>query len=100
MASIESVTFDQPSYAPGALITVTVDYTPDQPGTQASAHTATVTITDASGTVQATAEAPFTVNVPVPGGDVVGVSDDASDTYSQVSDSGSVAVFTTTAPSS
>jgi hypothetical protein len=99
MASIESVTFDQPSYAPGAPVTVTVDYTPDQPGTQPATHTVTATVTDASGVVQAQAEAPFTVNVPVAGGDVVAVTDDASDTYVQVSDSGSVAVFTTTAPS-
>jgi hypothetical protein len=100
MASIDSITFDQPGYAPGATITVTVDYTPDTPGTSAVTHELTATITDSTGAVVATAQAPFTVNVPVAGGDVVSVSDDASDTYSQVSDSGTVAVFTTTAPSS
>ena len=100
MASIQSVTFDQASYPPGAPITLTVDYTPDQPGTTPSSHTATVIITDSTGTVQAQVAAPFVVDVPVPGGNVVSVTDDAGDTWVQQSNSGTVAVFTTTAPAS
>lgn len=100
MASIQSATFDQDSYAPGQLITLTVDYTPDQAGTTPSEHTATITITDASGVVQASVQAPFTVSVPTGGGDVVAVTDDAGDAWAQQSDSGTVAVFTADAPSS
>lgn len=98
MATVDSATFDQASYPPGALMTLTVDYTPDQSGTAPSDHVATITITDASGTVQAQVQAPFVVDVPVPGGDVVSVTDDAGDTWAQQSDSGTVAVFTADAP--
>jgi hypothetical protein len=99
MATINSATFDQASYEPGATMTLTVDYVPDT-APAGTPHTATVTITDAAGTVVATSEAQFTVaaagSAP---GDVVAVTDDASDTYTQVSDSGSVAIFTAAAPS-
>jgi hypothetical protein len=97
MASIQSITFDQASYAPGDTITLTADYTPDQPGSAPTTFSATVTITDASGTAVANASAPFTVAEPVAGGDVVSVSDDGGRAWAQQSDSGSVAVFTATA---
>jgi hypothetical protein len=100
MASIASATFDQASYSPGATATLVVEYTADVAGSNPVTHTATITITDSTGAVTATAEAPLVVNVPVAGGDVVAVSDDASDTYVLVSDTGSVATFTTTVPSS
>lgn len=94
MASIQSITFDEASYAPGDTISLTVDYTPDQPGTTPTTFSATVTITDASGAAVANASAPFVVAEPVAGGDTVSVSDDGGRAWSQQSDSGSVAVFT------
>lgn len=94
MASIQSITFDQASYAPGDTITLTADYTPDQPGSVPTTFNATVTITDASGAAVANATAPFVVAEPVAGGDVVSVSDDGGRAWSPVSDSGTVAVFT------
>jgi hypothetical protein len=99
MASIQSITFDQPSYTPGQVITLTVNYTPDTAGTGGTPQTftATVVITDASGTQTATAAAPFVIAGSVSGGDVVSVTDTGGHTWVQQSDSGSVAVFTTTA---
>lgn len=97
MASIQSITFDEASYNPGDTITLTVDYTADVPGSTPTTFTATVVITDAAGTQTATQGAPFVVNVPTSGGDVVSVTDDDSHTWAEQSDSGSVAVFTTTA---
>jgi hypothetical protein len=97
MASIQSITFDQPVYSPGDMITLTVDYTADVPGTTPVTFTATVNVTDSAGAVTASAAAPFAVSMPSAGGDVVSVTDTGSRTWAQVSDSGSVAVFTTTA---
>jgi hypothetical protein len=97
VASIQSITFDQPSYTEGEQITLTVEYTPDTAGTAPVTFTATVLITDASGAQTATASAPFVVAVPSPGGDVVSATDTGNRTWAQVSDSGTVAVFTTVA---
>lgn len=94
MASIQSITFDEASYAPGDTITLTVDYTPDQPSSVPTTFSATVTISDASGNQLAQQSAPFVVAEPGTGGDTVSVSDDGGRTWSQQSDSGSVAVFT------
>jgi len=92
MASIDLMTFDQAAYTPGELVTLTVDYTPDV-GSQT--FTATAVITDAAGAQVATSSAPFVVNTPA--GDVVGVTDDGGHVWAQASDTGTVAVFTTTA---
>jgi hypothetical protein len=97
MASIASMTFDQPSYMPGDTITLTVDYTADTPGVNPTTFTATTTVTDSGGTVTASDSAPFVVNEAVSAGDVVAVTDTGSHTWAESSDNGSVAVFTTTA---
>ena len=88
MASIDSMTFDQASYTPGQVVTLTVDYTPDAPVGQV--FTATAVITDSAGAQVATSSAPFTV-VPAGSGDVVSVSDDSARPWAQVSDTGTVA---------
>lgn len=76
---------------------MTVGYTPDTPSMVPTVNTATVNVTDAAGTVTATSSAPFTVNEPQAAGDVVSASDTGNRTWTQVSDNGSVAVFTATA---
>lgn len=99
MASIDSVSFDQSTYNPGDAVTLTVDYTPDSPSAIPVTVNATVTLDDGAGNQLASVPAPFVVNIPQPSGDKSGVSDDHSDVWSEESDSGSVAVWTTTAPS-
>jgi hypothetical protein len=96
MASIDTMTFDQAAYSPGDTVTLSVGYTPDTPAVTPQVFTATATISDAAGNVLGSNTAPFTVNVPQPG-DKVGVSDDGNHTWAEASDSGTVAVFTTTA---
>ena len=97
MASIDSFTFDQASYDQGATVTATIGYTPDSPSVVPTTFNATANITDASGTVVATSSAPFVVNVAQAAGDTVSVTDDGSRTWTEASDSGSVAVFTAVA---
>lgn len=100
MSSIQSITFDQPSYTPGQVITLTVNYTADTPaagGGTPQVLTATVVITDSTGVQTASASAPFTVTTGGAPGDVVSVTDTGNHTWAQQSDSGSVAVFTTMA---
>jgi hypothetical protein len=97
MASITSLTFDKPAYNPGDTITLTVDYVPDTAGVNPVTSTATVNVTDANGNVTASDSAPFTVNEPVAGGDTVSVTDSGGRTWTQQSNSGTVAVFTATA---
>lgn len=97
MAAINNMTFDQPSYSPGAVMTLTIDYTADTPTTNPVTETATVTITDSDGTVTATSSTPFVVNEPEAGGDTIAVTDTGGRTWSQQSNNGSVAVFTATA---
>lgn len=100
LASIDSLTFDQPSYAVGAEITLTIDYTPDTPSVVPTTFNATATITDASGNLVATSSpAPFVVNESQASGDTVAVTDDGSRAWTETpgSDTGSVVVFTATA---
>jgi hypothetical protein len=99
VSSIQSITFDQPSYTPGQVITLTVDYTPDAAtgGGTPQVFTATVVITSPAGVQTASQSAPFTVTTGGASGDVVSVTDDGGRTWVQTSDSGTVAVFTTTA---
>ena len=97
MASGDSITFDQPSYAPGDTITVTIGYTPDSPSVLPTTFTDTSTLTDASGNVVATNSADFVINLPQPSGDQIGNSDSDSHTWVKASDTGSVAVYTATA---
>jgi len=96
MAVVNSITFDQASYTPGQMITLTADYTPDTPGVVPQTFTATVVISNTDGTPVAQDSAPFTVNTPQ-AGDTVSVSDTGSRTWAQSSDNGTVAVFTATA---
>lgn len=97
MASIDSLTFDQASYNPGDTINLTVDYTPDTPSAIPQTFTATANLTDSGGNVVATSSAPFVVNEAQAAGDVASVSDDGGRTWTEGSDSGSVAVFSATA---
>lgn len=97
MASINSMTFDQPSYNEGETITLVVDYTPDTPGVTPTTFTATSVVTDSAGTQTATSSADFTVNVAQPGGDTLATTDTGGRTWTETSDTGSVATFTATA---
>jgi len=99
MASINSLSFDQPSYTPGDLITLTIGYTPDSPSVVPTTFTATATISDSAGNPLGSASAPFVVNVSQAAGDVVSVTDDGSHTWTETpgSDTGSSVVFTTSA---
>lgn len=97
MASIDSMSFDQPAYNPGDPVTLTIGYTPDTPSVVPTTFNATASITDSGGNVVATSVAPFVINVAQPSGDQVSVTDDDNHTWAEASDSGSVAVFTATA---
>jgi hypothetical protein len=97
MASVDSLTFDQAAYNPGDTITLTVGYTPDVPGVNPETFTATSSITDGSGNVVASNSAPFVVNEAVAAGDTVSTTDTGNRAWAESSDSGTVAVFTTTA---
>ena len=97
MASITSMTFDQPAYNPGDTITLTVAYVADTPGVSPVVNTATASVTNSGGTVTATDSADFTVNEPAAAGDTVNVTDTGNRTWAEQSDDGSTAVFTTTA---
>lgn len=95
MASVDSITFDQPAYSPGQVVTLTAAYTPDTPGETPQVFTATVSVLNSGGSVVASNTAPFTVNVPQ-AGDHAAASDDGGHAWAEQSDSGTVAVFTTT----
>jgi hypothetical protein len=97
MASIDGMTFDATSYNPGDTVTLTVNYTPDTPSAVPQTFNATSSITDSGGNVVATSSAPFVVNEAQAAGDVVSASDDGGRTWTEGSDSGSVAVFSATA---
>ncbi len=90
---ITSVTFDQASYPPGAKITATVNYTP---GSSQVSFTASITVTDSANGQTASKSAGFAVTEADPTS-VTGFSDTGSRTWTKVSDSGGVAVFTATA---
>lgn len=98
MASIDSITFDQPVYDVGAAITVTIDYTPDAPGTAPETFTLSTNLVDATGAVVASSSAPFVVNEPVAGGDTLQTPTDTGNrAWALSSDSGAVGVYTATA---
>lgn len=97
MASVDSMTFDQPAYNPGDPISLTIGYTPDTPSVVPTTFNATATITDSGGNVVASSSAPFVINEAQATGDQVGVTDDDNHTWAKASDTGSVAVFSTTA---
>ena len=91
--------FDQATYNPGALITLDIDYTPDNPSVVPTTFTATAVITNSAGVQVATSAADFVINETQAGGDVVSVTDSGSHAWAETpgSDTGSVVVFTTTA---
>ena len=91
------MTFDQASYNVGDTITLTVDYTPDSPAVVPVNETATTTLSDPSGNVLAQSSATLVINELQPSGDTLATTDDHGRVYTQVSDSGAVAVFTATA---
>ena len=97
MASIDTMTFDQAAYNPGDPISLTIGYTPDTPSVVPTTFNATASITDASGNVVASSSAPFVINEAQASGDQVGVTDDGSHAWAKASDTGTVAVFSTTA---
>ena len=88
MSTINTVTFSAGSggqdgvYTPGDLITLTANYTADTPSVVATPFTATTTITDAAGTVTATNESTFTVNIPQ-AGDKAAESDSGSRAWTE-----------------
>ena len=89
MASVNSITFDQASYDVGAMITATVNYSPDAVTTPApQTFTLTANLTDDSGNVVATNTAPFTVQAPAGAAESLAVSDDGNRTWSAVADPG------------
>ena len=97
MASITSIDFDQASYVAGHEVTAVVNYVPDAPNQTAEPFTLSVSVMNSAGTEVAANSATFTVNTPQPAGDKVHVSDSGNRTWTEVSDNGSVAVFTATA---
>lgn len=90
-----TVSFDKAAYNVGDLITATIDHSGSD--VAATDKTFTGTLADAAGeTAQVTAT--FVVNEPVAVATTVqSVTDSDGRTWSQVSDSGSVAVWTATA---
>lgn len=85
-----TVTADQPSYAVGDKITVTVDYSdPANPGTQL---TVTATVNNADGTTS-TGTATVSVGSAAASPLAVSVTDSFGDTYTQASNVAGTAVF-------
>lgn len=82
MASVNSITFDQPGYAPGETITATIDYTPDTASVLAQTFTLTANVVDGSGNVVATNTGDFVVNTPQQG-DTVAVSDSGGHAWTE-----------------
>lgn len=83
-----SASLDQATYAPGETMTLTVTY--GDPDTQSL--TVTVVVTDSAGNPSAPATVTAVID-PL----TVSVTSEPARTWTQVSDSGSVAVFTATA---
>lgn len=83
-----TVSLDKPTYAPGEKMTLTVNY--------ADADTKTITLTVVATDAAGNTSAPTTVNAVI---DPVGltVTSSPARTWTKVSDTGSVAVFTATA---
>lgn len=90
------MTFDAAAYTPGETVTLTVDYTPDAPSVTSQTFTVTASVHDASGNVLNSATAPLVVNTPQPSGNKVGVTDDGGHTWVPGTDTGTVAMFSTT----
>ena len=97
MASIDAVSYDQPAYNPGDAVNLTIDYTPDSPSVVPTPVDVTIVLNDANGNPLTSVPAPFVVNTPQAAGDKLGVSDVRNDVWAQDSDTGSVAVWSTTA---
>ncbi len=87
MAITVSASLDKPTYKTGDTMTLTVNYS----DAATVADTVTATVTDAAGNTQ-----PGTASAII-NPDTVSVADTANRTWTKVSDSGSVAVFTATA---
>lgn len=83
-----TASLNKPAYVPGEVITLTVNYG----DTDTKALTVTVSVTDSAGN----SSAPVTVNAVVDPLTLT-VSSSPVRTWTKVSDSGSVAVFTATA---
>lgn len=81
MATINTITFDQAVYNPGATITCAVNWTPDTAPVAPQEFTLTAVVTNASGEQTATSTSTFTVNEPQASADVVSVSDTGSRTW-------------------
>jgi len=81
MATVNSITFDQPAYTAGSMITAAVNYTPDAPTSTAQTFTMTATLSDAAGNAVATNTAPFVVNTVNANAETLAVSDDGSHTW-------------------
>ena len=90
--SITSIVFDQTGYNLGQLITVTVTYVP---GTSNSVQTFTGTAKDSTTGKTGTLSVNFTVIIN--DSTIVSVSDSGNRTWTKVSDTGTVAIFTATA---
>lgn len=88
--AITSISFDQPSYTPGQTITATVTYTSGMaPAVQEFTGTAT------AGAQEGTLTVAFEVMAPQP--TTVTAADTGNRTWTQKSDTGTVAVLTATA---
>jgi hypothetical protein len=96
LAPTLTVSTDKPSYRPGETVVLTASFTDDN--TQTLTVIVSATATDAAGQT-ASANTSFTTVVSAPAPMTVAVTDDHSDTYTQVSDNGAgTVVFNTTAP--
>lgn len=91
---VSSITFDKTSYVKGTLITATVTYAHgDSDTSQAFTGTATDSVTGLSGQLTVN----FTVASGTSDATTVTASDAGARTWTKVSDTGTVAVFTATA---
>lgn len=88
---VNSVTFDQTAYSPGETITATVAYSP---GTQDSTQTFTGVATDSGGL---TGQLVVNFVTVIASATTASASDSGGRTWTKVSDSTGVAVFTATA---
>ncbi len=89
MSTINSITFNAGSggvtgtFATGDTIEATTSYLPDTPSVVPQTFTLTSSVSDASGNVTSTFQAPFTVNTSQPGGDTVADSDDGGHAWTE-----------------
>lgn len=92
--TVTSVTFDQPSYQPGQLITATMTYTK---GKSDLVNTLTGTATDPVTGLSGHLDQTFTIANQITDTTTPSVSDPPARTWTKVSDTGLVAIFTATA---